>query len=77
MGVNMGGKPCVDRSPEEKWQIVQEGMKSGSFSETFQSHGIAQELYYRSLANLRRRVFGGINCPLCIGASKSTSEQLA
>jgi hypothetical protein len=25
----MGRKPRVDRSPEEKWQIVQEGIKSG------------------------------------------------
>jgi hypothetical protein len=25
----MGRKPRVDRSPEEKWQIVQEGMKAG------------------------------------------------
>ena len=24
----MGRKPRVDRSPEEKWQIVQEGIKS-------------------------------------------------
>ena len=28
----MGGKPRVDRSPEEKWQIVQEGIKSGNVS---------------------------------------------
>ena len=26
----MGRKPRVDRSPEEKWQIVQEGIKSGT-----------------------------------------------
>jgi hypothetical protein len=26
----MGRKPRVDRSPEEKWQIVQEGLKSGN-----------------------------------------------
>ena len=25
----MGKKPRVDRSPEEKWQIEQEGLKSG------------------------------------------------
>ena len=30
----MGRKPRVDRSPEEKWQIVQEGLKSGNVSET-------------------------------------------
>jgi hypothetical protein len=30
----MGRKPRVERSPEEKWQIVQEGIKSGNVSET-------------------------------------------
>jgi hypothetical protein len=30
----MGRKPRIDRSPEEKWQIVQEGVKSGNVSET-------------------------------------------
>src|ERR1700738_5052356 len=43
----MGRKPRVDRTPEEKWQIVQEGMKSGNVSETCRRHGIAQNLYYR------------------------------
>jgi transposase len=43
----MGRKPRVDRSPEEKWQIVQEGLKSGNVSETRRRYGIAQTLYYR------------------------------
>src|SRR5215472_14330758 len=43
----MGRKPRVDRSPEEKWQIVQEGIKSGNVSETCRRHGIAPNLYYR------------------------------
>ena len=43
----MGRKPRVDRTPEEKWQIIQEGMKSGNVSETCRRHGIAQTLYYR------------------------------
>ncbi len=43
----MGRKPRVDRSPEEKWQIVQEGLKSGNVSETCRRYGIAQTLYYR------------------------------
>ena len=30
----MGRKPRADRTPEEKWHIVQEGMKSGNVSET-------------------------------------------
>ena len=44
----MGRKPRVDRSPEEKWQIVQEGIKSGNISETCRRHGIAANLFYRS-----------------------------
>jgi len=28
----------VDRSPEEKWQIIQEGIKSGNVSETCRRH---------------------------------------
>ncbi len=47
----MGRKPRVDRSPEEKWQIVQEGIKSGNVSETCRRHGIAP--------NLRRTIASG------------------
>jgi len=43
----MGRKPRVDRSPEEKWQIVQEGIKSGNVSETCRRYGIAPNLFYR------------------------------
>ena len=43
----MSRKPRVDRSPEEKWQIVQEGMKSGNIWKTCRRHGIAANLYYR------------------------------
>ncbi len=41
----MSRKPRVDRTPEEKWQIIQEGMKSGNVSETCRRHGLAQTLY--------------------------------
>ena len=42
------GQETTRRSnPEEKWQIVQEGMKSGNVSETCRRYGIAQTLYYR------------------------------
>ena len=34
----MGRKPRVDRSPEEKWQIVQEGLKSGNVPGTCQKN---------------------------------------
>ena len=43
----MGRKPRVDRSPEEKWQLVQEGIKSGNVSETCRRHGVAANLFYR------------------------------
>jgi transposase-like protein len=43
----MGRKPRVDRTPEEKWQIVQEGIKSGNVSETYRRHGVAANLFYR------------------------------
>ncbi len=43
----MGRKPRADRSPEEKWQIVQEGIKSGNVSETCRRHGIALNLFHR------------------------------
>jgi transposase-like protein len=39
----MGRKPRVDRSPEEKWQIVQEGIKSGNVSETRRRHEIRDQ----------------------------------
>jgi transposase-like protein len=41
----MGRRPRVDRTPEEKWQIVQEGMKSGNVSETCRRHGISPSLF--------------------------------
>ena len=43
----MGRKPRVERTPEEKWQIVQEGFKSGNVSETCRRHCIAPSLLYR------------------------------
>ena len=43
----MGRKLRVDRSPEEKWQILQEGIKSENVSETCRRHGIAPNLFYR------------------------------
>jgi len=41
----MGRKSCVDRSPEEKWQICRKESKAGM--ETCRRHGIAPNLYYR------------------------------
>jgi transposase len=43
----MGRKPRVERTPEEKWQIVQEGIKSGNVSETCRRYEISPALFYR------------------------------
>lgn len=40
-------KPRVQRTPEEKWQIVLEGLKSGNVAETCRKYEIASNLYYR------------------------------
>ncbi len=34
-------KPKVQRTPEEKWQIVLEGLKSGNVAETCRKYEIA------------------------------------
>jgi transposase-like protein len=46
-GGTMSKKPRVTRTPEEKWQILQEGLKNGNISETCRRHGIAANLFYR------------------------------
>ena len=43
----MSRKPRVQRTPEEKWEIVQEGIKSGNIAETCRRYEIAPNLYYR------------------------------
>ena len=43
----MGRKAQVKRSPEEKWEILQEGLRSGNISETCRKYGIAANLGYR------------------------------
>ena len=43
----MSRKPRVQRTPEEKWQIVLEGLKSGNVAEMCRKYEIAPNLYYR------------------------------
>jgi len=43
----MSRKPRVERTPEEKWEIVLEGLRSGNIAETCRRYGIAPNLYYR------------------------------
>ena len=42
----MARRARVDRSPEQKLEIVLEGMKSGNISETCRRYQIAANLYY-------------------------------
>lgn len=43
----MGRREQVKRSAEEKWEILQEGLKSGNVAETCRKHGVAPTLWYR------------------------------
>ena len=43
----MTRKPRVQRTPEEKWEVVLEGLRSGNIAETCRRYGIAPNLYYR------------------------------
>lgn len=43
----MGRRARVQRTVEEKWEIVQEGIKSGNISETCRRYSIAPTLFYR------------------------------
>ena len=43
----MPRKPKVQRTPQEKFQIVLEGLKGGNIAETCRQHEIAPTLYYR------------------------------
>ena len=43
----MERKARVQRTTEEKWQIVVEGLKSGNIAETCRKYEIAPNLYYR------------------------------
>jgi transposase-like protein len=43
----MGRRPKVQKTPQEKWQIVLEGLKSGNIAETCRRYEIAPTLYYR------------------------------
>ena len=51
----MDRRPRVERTVEEKWQIVQEGIKSGNVSETCRRHGISPSLLYRWRDEAERR----------------------
>ncbi len=43
----MTRKARVQRIPEEKWEIVWEGLWSGNIAETCRRYGIAPNPYYR------------------------------
>jgi transposase len=75
----MSGKPRVVRSPEEKWQIIQEGMKSGNVAETCRRHGIAPNLFYRwkdEAEQGAKAALGGESALLLTSGFKSPDAQL-
>ena len=43
----MGRRARVDRTPEQKLEIVLQGMKSGNIAETCRRYEVAPNLYYR------------------------------
>jgi transposase-like protein len=43
----MPRKPAIQRSAEEKYQIVLEGLKTGNIAETCRKHGIVPMQFYR------------------------------
>jgi transposase-like protein len=43
----MPRKPAVQRSAEEKYQIIMEGLKTGNVAETCRKHNIAPTIFYR------------------------------
>jgi transposase-like protein len=51
----MSRKPRVAQSPQEKWQIIHEGIKSGNVSETCRRHRIVPNLFYRPRLDGDRR----------------------
>ena len=44
---SMSRREQVKRSAEEKWEIVQEGLRSANIAETCRKHGVAANLWYR------------------------------
>ncbi len=58
----MSRKPRVQRTPEEKWQIVLEGLKSGNVAETCRKYEIAPNLYYR----WKDEVEAGAKAAICV-----------
>jgi hypothetical protein len=58
----MGRKPRVDRSPEEKWQIVQEGIKSGNVSASRHHSESILSLERRSRAGSKGSAWGQKRC---------------
>lgn len=43
----MGRRPNFQRTAEEKYQMVMEGLKSGNIAETCRKHEIAPAVFYR------------------------------
>ena len=62
----MGRRPRYRSIPEEKWQIVQEGIKSGNIWETCRRDGLSPSLLYR----WRNEAEAGAGAKAALGAEK-------
>ena len=49
-------KARVQRTPEEKWEIVLEGLRSGNVAETCRRYGIAPNVYHRWKEEAQARI---------------------
>ncbi len=65
----MTRKARVQRSVEEKWEIVWEGLRSGNIAETCRRYGIAPNLYYRWKDEAQQGAMAGLG-----GKSAATAE---
>lgn len=69
----MGRKARVDRTPEQKWEIVLEGLKSGNIAETYRRRS-ARLLHPRAPGDEGRSHGGAMSeaCRLSHGESQET-----
>ena len=56
----MSQRVRVQRSVEEKWEILEEGLRSGNIAETCRRYGIASILYYRWKDEAQQRAMGAL-----------------
>ncbi len=68
----MPRKAQVQRSAEEKFAIVIEGLKSGNIAETCRNHNLAATLFYRWKEDVEQAAVAALEETLRRGLTKST-----